>query len=109
LNTPGDNGPVELERELLGVDVRQHVGQVAGVERDRRLVALDRRLDCPDVVADLGVGADSDARIAVAADLSLTMFADSWAINAAGRTARRKLLAIEDRPACCDSAAGTCW
>jgi hypothetical protein len=36
LNTPGDSGPVQLERELLGVDVRQDVGQEAGVERDRR-------------------------------------------------------------------------
>jgi hypothetical protein len=46
-------GPVELEREAVGVDVRGGRRQVPGVEGDRRGVALDRRLDLPDMVADL--------------------------------------------------------
>ena len=65
LEDAGRERAVELERELVGVDVRQDVGEVARVERDRRAVALDRGLDLADVVADLGVGADRDPGLAV--------------------------------------------
>ena len=65
LEDAGRERPVELEGELVRVDVRQDVLQVAGVEGDGRAVALDRRLDLADVVADLGVGADRDAGLAV--------------------------------------------
>ena len=89
---------VEFEGELVGVDVRQDVGEVAGVERDRRAVAFDRGLDLADVVADLGVGADRDPALAVAADLELDdvrrLVGDER-----GRSDRpQELLAIEDRP-----------
>ncbi len=43
---PEDTGrkrPVQLDRELIGVDVVQDVEQIAGVEGDRRAVALDLR------------------------------------------------------------------
>ena len=49
--------PVELERELVGVQVLERFGEVARVEGDRRAVALDRRLDLALVVADVRGGA----------------------------------------------------
>ena len=108
LEHAGRQRPVELERELLGVDVGQDVGQVAGVERDRRPVALDGRLDGLDVVADLGIRADGDARIAVAADLELDDVRRPVG-DQRGRPHRpEELLAIEDRRVLwlCGS---TCW
>ena len=71
LKTPGASGPVELERELLRGHVLEDVGEVPRVERDRRPVALDRRLDLAHVVADLRVGAHRDPRFAVRGDLEL--------------------------------------
>ena len=89
---------VELEGELLGRDVGQDVGEVAGVERDRRPVALDRRLDLADVVADLGVGADRDPRLAVGADLELDDVGRLVG-DERGRPDRpQELLAVEDGP-----------
>ena len=98
LEDAGRERPVELERELVRVDVGQDVGQVAGVERDRRPVALDRGLDLADEVADLGVGADRDPRLALGADLELDDV--GRLVGDEGRRPDRpqELLAIEDRP-----------
>src|SRR5437762_7092966 len=62
---------LELEGELLGVHVRQDVGEVLGIEGDRGSIAFDLGLDLADVVAHLGVGSDGDAGVAVRADLEL--------------------------------------
>ena len=68
LEDTGRERAVELEGELLGIDVRQDVGEVARIEGDGRAVAFDRGLDLTDVVADLGVGADRDAGLGVATE-----------------------------------------
>ena len=98
LKTPGDERAVELERELVGIDVGQDVGQVAGVERDRRAVALDRGLDLADVVADLGVGADRDPGLAVGRDLELDDVGRLVGDQRRRPDRAQELLAIEDRP-----------
>src|SRR5205085_5228959 len=67
----GREGAVELEGELVRVDVREHIGEEPGVERDRRAVPLDRRLHPTDVVPDLGVRTDGDRRIAIEPDAEL--------------------------------------
>ena len=89
---------VELEGELVGVDVGQHVGEVARVERDRRAVALDRGLDLADVVADLGVGADGDPGLAVATDLELDDVGRLVGDQGGRADGPQQLLAIEDGP-----------
>ena len=71
LEDAGRERPVELERELLGIDVCQHVGQEARVERDRRPVAFDRRFDPANVIADLGVRADRDPGVPLEPDSEL--------------------------------------
>ena len=98
LEDAGRQRPVELERELVGRHVGQDVGQVAGVERDRRAVALDRGLDLADVVADLGVGADRDAGLAVGADLELDDVGRLMGDERRRTDGPQELLAIEDRP-----------
>ena len=96
LEDPRRERAVELQGELVRVDVGQDVRQVAGVERDRRAVALDRGLDVTDVVADLGVGADRDARLAVAADLELDDVGRLMGDEGRRADGPQELLAIED-------------
>ena len=90
--------PVQLEGELVRVDVRQDVRQEAGVERDRRPVALDRRLDPADVVADLGVRADGDPAVAVEPDAELDDVRRLVGDQGRRPDGPEELLAIEDGP-----------
>jgi hypothetical protein len=85
--TPGRKRPVQLDRELVRVHVRQDVEQVAGVEGDRGAVALDLGLDVALVVADVRGGADRQPISASLPTWSLTMLADELAIRLASRTA----------------------
>ena len=61
-------GAVQVEGELVGRHVLEHVDQVSRIEGDRGAVALDAGLDPALVVADLGGGRDHDALLAVDAD-----------------------------------------
>jgi hypothetical protein len=64
LKTPGERAV--SSRATARRHVREHVGEVARVEGDRRAVAFDRSLDLTDMVADLvawrdtGLGVSTD-------------------------------------------------
>src|SRR5688500_3093726 len=87
--------PVELERELLGTDVGQHVRQVACVERDGGAVALHGRLHLAHVVAHLCVRADRDPAVAVAPDLELDDVGRLVGDERRGADGTKQLLAIQ--------------
>ena len=94
---PGRERSVQLEGELVDVDVLEHVDQVAGVERDRRPIALDRRLDLALVVADLGRRGDHDTGFPVDADPELDDVRRRAGDERGQPDRLEQLLAIDDR------------
>ena len=98
LEDAGRERAVQFERELVGVDVGQDIGQVASIERDRRAVTLDRGLDLADEVADLGIGADGDPGLAVGRDLELDDVRRLVGDQGRRPDGAQELLAIEDGP-----------
>src|SRR5206468_12574711 len=89
---------VELERELLGRDVLEDLREVPRVERDRRAVTLDCRLDLALVVADLGVRAHGHAGVTVRGDLELDDVRRGTRDESRDPDGLEELLAVDDGP-----------
>ena len=71
LKTPGARGPWSSRANCSASTFVRTSARYLRVEGDRRAVALDGCFDLTDVVADLCIGADRDAGIAIGADLEL--------------------------------------
>jgi hypothetical protein len=90
--------PVQLDRKLVSVHIRQDVEQVSSVESDGGAVALDLGFDFAFVVANVRGGADGQSDLGILADLKLDDVGRRAGDQAGQSDGRQQLVAIDRGP-----------